>query len=91
MSNHNDSHNVIHYLATVVWSIIKGIASSSIWIIIGAAGFLIFQAKKSPYDIILGLPLILIGAGMTINNLANIVYSVFSPQYNRGVCIICKR
>jgi hypothetical protein len=84
-------HNVFHYLLTVIYIFLKSLVLSIIWIIIGVAGYLIFQTKRSPIDLILGLPLMFIGGGFLINNLWSVVLGIFSPTYNRGVCIWCSK
>lgn len=84
-----NNHNLIHYLINVVYSTTRSVISSLIWIILGALGFLIYDSQSSPVNIVIGLPLILIGVGVFLNNLQTTILSVFSPTYNRGVCILC--
>ena len=85
----NKEHTLFHVLFIIVEYVIHGISSALIWVSIGMAGFVIFQTKASPYDILIGLPLLLIGFGLAINSLSSIVYSIFSSQFNRGVCGWC--
>ena len=86
----NKEHTLFHVLFIIIEYIIHGISSALIWVSIGMAGFVIFQTKASPYDILIGLPLMLIGFGLAINGLSSIVFSIFSSQFNRGVCRWCK-
>ncbi len=85
------SHNIVHYLFTVVEYIFKGIIQGVEWLFVAIAGFFIFQTKKTPYDILIGLPLFLIGIGFVLNNLITVFFSVLSYRYNRGVCRWCDR
>ena len=84
-------HNIFHYIFTAIYKFIQGIISSFIWIFVTLAGYLIFQTKKTPYDIVLGIPLILIGGGLIINKLGDSILAVSSPRYNKAVCIFCSK
>ena len=55
------------------------------------AGYLIYQTIRNPFDIVLGIPLMLIGGGLLINKLGDVVNSIFSQAYNKGVCIFCSK
>ena len=82
-------HTAFHYLATVLLILLKSFLGASIWIVIGGGGYLIFQTKRSPYDLVFGLPLMLIGAGLIINSLSSVFYALFSPKYNKALCPFC--
>ena len=53
------------------------------------AGYLIFQTKRTPFDIVLGLPLMLVGGGFIVNVTVDLMLVIFSPTYNKGVCVLC--
>lgn len=67
----------------------KNLINSIEWFFVGLAGFFIFQARKGPYDLLLGLPFLLIGVGFVVNPLATAVMSILTPTFNKGVCIFC--
>lgn len=62
---------------------------SAVWLLLGIAGFLILLTRKTPIDILVGLPLLLAGGGLLLNNLWTAVLVTFSSTYNKGVCTIC--
>lgn len=42
-----------------------------------------------PYDLVFGLPLLLIGIGFVVNGLTSTFLAIFSSGYNRRVCTFC--
>ncbi len=84
-----DSHNLFHYIVTIGVVLVRSIISEAIWIAVGVVGYFIFMYHKTPYDIVIGLPLLLVSIGAIINTIGNQVLSVFSKTYNKGVCVIC--
>lgn len=85
-----NNHTIFHYILTVLWVCFKGILDSLLWVVVGAVGFYLFYFSYSPYNIAIGLPLLIIGIGVLINSLGSDVLSVFSPQFNKGVCPLCR-
>ena len=84
-------HNIFHYFFTIFYILFKSLVSSFVWIFVTLAGYLIFQTKKTPYDIVLGIPLMLVGGGLIINKLGDVANSISSPTYNKAVCIFCSK
>lgn len=82
-------HNIFHYCLMIFVYLIKGIIGEFIWLLAGVAGYFIFQAKVAPYDLIVGLPLIVISVGFIVNSIGSQLLAVFSSKYNKGVCVIC--
>lgn len=82
-------HTIIHYILVVSFTLLKSLFSNLIWLIIGLLGYLVFKNIRNPYSIILGLPLILIGVGMIVNNSHTFLLAAFSPKYNKAICFIC--
>lgn len=82
-------HNIIHYFVTFVVISIKSLTIASMWILLGLIGYFIFQSKKSPLDLIVGLPLLIGSGGMVITNIYTVFLSLFSPTYNKAMCVIC--
>ena len=85
------NHSFFHYIFTAVHGLGKSITHSVISFLVGFGGLLILQQRKSPWDILIGLPLTLIGGGFVINNLWSAVLSIFYLPYNRGVCVLCEK
>lgn len=71
--------------------LIKAFVHSIFWMIIVFIGYLIFKSKKSPSDLVLGLPLIIIGFGFIMNLFWSALLSLFSPTFNKEVCMICSK
>lgn len=84
-----DSHNIIHYIIVVLFSLIKSLFFAALWTLIGLGGYFIFKVAPSPINIALGFPLALIGGGLTVQVLADIFLRVLSWEYNKGVCFLC--
>ena len=84
------THTVFHYILTIVWTFLKGLLDSLLWVVVGAVGFYLLYFSYSPYNIVIGLPLSIIGIGVLINSLGNDFLSVFSPKFNQGVCPLCR-
>jgi len=74
----------------VLWVFFKGLLDSIVWLIVGALGFYILNSSYGPYNIIIGLPLFIIGLGVIVNSLGSDLLSVFSPKFNKGVCPMCQ-
>lgn len=82
-------HGGYHYILTALEVLLSKAAFLLVSIAAVLAGYLIFVGQKTPLKFIFGIPLILGGAGLTINLLWTIILVIFSPKYNRGVCKIC--
>jgi hypothetical protein len=82
-------HTIVHYFLTVFVYLIKGLIGEFIWLLIGLSGYLFFQTMRSPFDLVIGLPLIVISIGFIFNSLWSELLAIFSPIYNKGVCAIC--
>ena len=61
-----------------------------IWLGVGVIGYLIIIKLIKPLNYIIGVPLILVGAGLVINNLAD-AFSSFDPRINKEVCPFCQK
>lgn len=85
-----NNHNLRHYLFTIIETFIHSFIKSITWTLIGTTGLLILQTKKTPWDILIGLPLLLIGGGFVINYMSSVFLSVFVSYYNRGICKLCE-
>lgn len=85
------SHNIIHYFLTAGEYIFKGIIQGVEWLFVSIAGFFIFETKQSPYNILIGLPLFLVGIGFVLNNVITVFFTVLSYGFNKEVCRWCDR
>ena len=82
-------HTFFHYLATALFYIVKSLLGGVLWIILAILGYFIFQTQKSPLNLIIGLPLSIIRLGLVLSSLSSAFHAIFSPKYNKAVCIIC--
>ncbi len=83
-------HNLLHYIVTVIYQLLMGALLTLIGVAIVIAGYTAYKNQASPLNLIISIPLVLGGAGLTINFLWTIILTIFSPTYNRGVCKICE-
>lgn len=83
-------HSAVHYFLIAFLVLIRSSVNVIAWILFGMGGYLIFQAHYSPLDIVIGLPMMLIGIGFIINYSFNVVFAFFDKKYNRGICFLCK-
>ena len=81
-------HNIFHYLTTIIWIGIRNLLVLLIWSLVGFVGFLVFKERESPWDLLVGLPLMLIGVGFIIHSFWTIILTIFSPIFNKVVCAV---
>ena len=84
------NHNIAHYLYTAVFVLFKSLVRASVWIVIALVGFLFLMNQIPPWDILIGLPLLLIGGGLAVNKLTTAALAIFYPSFNRGICTLCE-
>lgn len=84
-------HNLFHHLFTAFYTLVRSVFESFLWIVVGVGGLVILETRKPPLDIILGLPLLIAGGGLTVNKLWSVVLVFFYPTYNRGICPLCEK
>ena len=89
MAVHTQKHTLFHYVFTVCYALVLSLTGSLVWLIVSTAGYIIFQSMKQPYHFLFGIPLILAGVGVTLNNLGTFLITIFSASYNKGMCKIC--
>ena len=90
MAQKKQDHTLFHYLLTITIQLVKKIQSSGLWAIVALIGFYILQLKRSPYYLIIGVPVLLIGIGLLINSLWSII-NIFSPRVNKALCPLCNK
>ncbi len=88
MTKKSSSHNFFHYVVTVFIYLVKGILGEFIWFLVGLAGYIIFIKGTSPYNLMAGLPLIVISVGFIVNSIGSQLLAIFSLRYNRVMCVI---
>ena len=82
-------HGVFHYFITALEYLLIETASAIISALVVAVGYYVYITQVNPWKIVFGVPLMLIGFGLTLNFLLTAVLVIFSPKYNRGVCKLC--
>lgn len=83
-------HNIFHYLVNFLITLIKSVIFFALWSLIALAGYFIIDSQNSPYNVMLGIPLFIIGIGLAMNDLWNLVLDVISWRFNRETCILCR-
>ena len=83
------NHNFFHWLITALWITIKAIPLIGVGVVVFLVGFLIFKNTGSPFDLMAGLPLMLLGASVAGVNLYEALASILDLRYSRGHCPIC--
>lgn len=84
-----DNHNFVHYIATSVYFTVKSLTEAFLAIIVAVFGWYLFEGLKSPLNIILSFPLVFGAGGFAISKMFTAIMSIFSPRFNRGVCVFC--
>lgn len=83
-------HNIFHYFVNLLITLIKSIIFITAWALIALAGYYIFKSQVSPYNTILGIPLLLIGMGLAANDIWSLILDIISWRFNKETCIFCK-
>lgn len=85
----NKSHTWIHVIITVFSCFVKAFVWSIAGLAFATTGWIILISKKEPFDIILGIPMVVIGIGFIVHGVADTGMCTFSPRYNKAVCLFC--
>lgn len=85
----NKKHNLRHYLLTSAYVIIVSMITSVMWFVVAVVGFYILKSGKTPWTILAGLPLLLIGGGLVMHKMTSAVLAIIAPHYNKGKCVLC--
>jgi hypothetical protein len=84
-----NKHEVFHYIVTILDKSVIKVATFIISVLLLFGGYVFYTTHSSPYNLIFGIPLIIIGAILALNSLWTMILVTFSPVYNRGVCKLC--
>lgn len=90
MNVKREEHNSVHSLLTMLAIISRNVFYIAAWSFVILLGIVIFRLRISPFDLIFGLPMFLIGLGFVIHYLWSILLVIFSPLFNKAICFFCK-
>jgi len=90
MVSKREKHSFFHFVFTIVSKTIVKLTASIIWLIFTIFGAFVLSKRISPWDILLGLPMLLTGGGFIVNNFTSVVLCLI-PKYNEQVCIYCRK
>lgn len=83
-------HNIFHHVFMIFYLEFINI----IWFVVGlsvfAGGFVIFKFLIEPfYEIAVGLPMMLIGLGLVLMKIHELISVIFQPKKLQSVCKFC--
>lgn len=84
------AHTIFHHLLIAGGACLKDLALLAIWLMVFLVGLFFWSQFSSPLNLILGLPLLLLGVTMSLTNLYEIVVSVVSWRWGRTHCPFCE-
>ena len=67
----------------------KGLALLTIWLMVFLVGLFFWSQFTSPLNLVLGLPLMLLGFTMSLINLFEMLLSLISWRWGREHCPFC--
>lgn len=82
-------HLFWHQILIVFKSGVSGLALVIIWLIVTVVGIYLFTQQGSPYNLLFGLPLLLLGVTMSISSFYELIVGLVSWVWGRTHCPIC--
>jgi len=83
------SHTLFHHLLIAGGTFLKGLALLTIWLMVFLVGLFFWSQFTSPLNLVLGLPLMLLGFTMSLINLFEMLLSLISWRWGREHCPFC--
>jgi hypothetical protein len=87
MSHHK--HVWWHWVLTVGWVGTRGLVAGSAWMVMAVVGMVVLRLGDSPYNLVVGLPMVGIGWGLLIHEVWTNILAVVSGRFNEESCLIC--
>ncbi|MCL4382293.1 MAG: hypothetical protein M1575_00970 [Patescibacteria group bacterium] len=84
------NHHFGHFLFSALMIFISALPLIGSGIVIFLIGFLIFTKAGSPYETILGIPVILVGLSIILINLYEVLAGILDRRYNLRRCLLCR-
>lgn len=82
-------HTPLHQLAVFFRALVKGITLVILWTTIFILGLFFYSQFDSPVNLVLGLPLALLGATLTLSSLYEMAAGMISLKWGRRHCPFC--
>ena len=83
------AHTLAHHLLIAFRALVVGLILIMVWLLVFLAGVFFWFEFPSPANLLLGLPLILVGGSMVLANLYEMVVGVVSWRWGRTHCPFC--
>lgn len=84
------AHIILHDLAIAAASLIRGLVFLGLWVMVGLVGVFFWTQFPSPVNLLIGMPLFLIGLTIGLETLYQVLVGVISPRWRRTHCPFCK-
>jgi len=85
------AHNLIHHFFISLRAIIKGIILLAIWTAVSLAGYFFWVSFSSPVNLVLGVPLFLVGVTLGLSSLYEVIGGIISWQWGKTHCPFCDK
>jgi hypothetical protein len=82
-------HNLIHYLLVVLLALTRRTVLIILFAELTFLGYLVYWRLVSPVNIVVAVPLVLIGISMILINFWELLAAIFSLNYSRTHCPFC--
>ena len=83
------AHTVFHHLFVALTSLVKGLILLPIWLGVVGIGYL-FWTQPSPFNLLAGFPLMLLGATLSLAVLYETIVALISWRWGREHCPLCR-
>ncbi|MBI2034178.1 MAG: hypothetical protein HYT11_00400 [Candidatus Levybacteria bacterium] len=85
----NKAHTWLHVIITFFSCFAKAFVWSIAGLAFATTGGNMLASQRAPFDIIFGIPMVVIGIGFIVHGFVDMSMCAFSPKYNRAVCFFC--
>lgn len=82
-------HGWVHHLVAIIYVVVLGLARGIVWLAVGMVGAVVWWIVPSPFNLVIGLPLVLGSVGLLVNTVWDKILVVFSDKFNHGMCPVC--
>lgn len=83
------AHIIVHHFFIIFKAILQGIVLLGLWLTVVMVGLLLWTEFSSPVNLILGLPLMLLGLTMGTVVFFEMVLSIVSSNWRSTHCPFC--
>lgn len=83
-------HTYIHSLLIILKAVLKGVVRIPLCIVMTVIGYYVWQQYQSPWDLIAGFPLMLLGASAGLFSAYDLIVALISSQWRRQHCPYCQ-